>query len=94
MINENDFRDIFAVLREPDVFKILCESLIEHVKTISPPIDCITALESRGFLFGPIIALQLAIPFAPIRKKGKLPGKICSVSYKLEYGEVCNMSKP
>lgn len=61
---------------------------MKHVKQITPPIQYITALESRGFLFGPIIALQLGIPFAPIRKKGKLPGELYSVSYKLEYGEV------
>lgn len=85
--NEN-YRDIFSVLREPNVFKILCDTLIEHVRKITPAIQYITALESRGFLFGPIISLQLGIPFAPIRKKGKLPGKLNSVSYKLEYGEV------
>lgn len=61
---------------------------MQHVKKITPPIQYITALESRGFLFGPIISLQLGVPFAPIRKKGKLPGKISSVSYQLEYGEV------
>lgn len=74
-------------MREPDIFKILCDTLVQHVRKITPPIQYITALESRGFLFGPIISLQLAIPFAPIRKKGKLPGIVDSVSYKLEYGE-------
>lgn len=69
------------------MFKILCDTLVQHVKNITPPIQYITALESRGFLFGPIISLQLGIPFTPIRKKGKLPGEINSVYYKLEYGE-------
>ena len=45
-------------------------------------------LDSRGFLFGPIIALRLGASFVPIRKEGKLPGKVESLSYKLEYGEV------
>lgn len=76
------------MLSEPEVFKILCDTLVSHVKKISPPIDCIVALDARGFLFGPVVSLQLGIPFAPIRKRGKLPGKIKSVSYKLEYGEV------
>lgn len=45
-------------------------------------------LDARGFLLGPIIALELQIPFVPIRKKGKLAGKVRSYKYALEYGEV------
>jgi len=30
--------------------------------------------DSRGFLFGPLMALAVRKPFVPIRKKGKLPG--------------------
>lgn len=82
------FRDIFSVLQQPEAFKALCDTLVSHAKSISPPIDCIAALESRGFLFGPLMALQLAVPFTPIRKRGKLPGTVKSVKYKLEYGEV------
>lgn len=81
------FRDIFSVLQQPDMFSLLCDTLVNHSKTISPSIECVTALDSRGFLFGPLLALQLKVPFVPIRKKGKLPGKLTSVSYKLEYGE-------
>ncbi|KAF7639462.1 Pribosyltran domain-containing protein [Meloidogyne graminicola] len=40
-----------------------------------------------GFLFGPIIALELEIPFVPIRKQGKLPGSVISASYQKEYGK-------
>lgn len=49
--------------------------------------DVIAGLESRGFLFGPLVAYRCNKGFVPIRKKGKLPGAKVSVSYALEYGE-------
>lgn len=42
----------------------------------------------RGFLFGPILALRLGAAFVPVRKSGKLPGKVHKVEYKKEYGTV------
>lgn len=70
------------------MFLLLKEVLCEHIKAISPAIEYVAALDARGFLFGPIIALEFGIPFIPIRKKGKLPGNVKSESYQLEYGEV------
>lgn len=46
----------------------------------------IVAPEARGFIWGSIIADWYDIPFVPIRKKGKLPGKLLSQPYNLEYG--------
>lgn len=45
-------------------------------------------MESRGFLIGPLIAIQLKVPFVPIRKPGKLPGNVQKVDFELEYGSV------
>ncbi|KAK5705095.1 adenine phosphoribosyltransferase [Elasticomyces elasticus] len=50
-------------------------------------IDVIVGLESRGFLFGPALALRLGAGFVPVRKQGKLPGSCETVTYKKEYGE-------
>lgn len=47
----------------------------------------IVALDARGFLFGPSLALRLNAGFAPVRKVGKLPGPVETASYKKEYGE-------
>ena len=46
----------------------------------------IVGIESRGFIFGTPVALNLQLPFVPIRKLGKLPGETVSVEYALEYG--------
>ena len=49
-------------------------------------IDAIVGVESRGFLFGFLLANKMNIPFVPIRKVGKLPGETLKFKYDLEYG--------
>lgn len=49
-------------------------------------IDVIVGLESRGFLFGPTLALRLGAGFVPVRKPGKLPGETVTEGYQKEYG--------
>ena len=61
--------------------------IMEHILFFE--VDLVVGLDSRGFLFGPIISMELDKPFLPIRKKGKLPGKVIQQKYTLEYGEVC-----
>lgn len=80
------FRDIFPVLRNAQVFRHLIDLMCEETKKIEPDRNIIVGLDSRGFLFGPMIAEQLGVGFVPIRKAGKLPGKCLSVQYSLEYG--------
>jgi adenine phosphoribosyltransferase len=77
------FRDIMALLAEPSA---LDHVINEIVKEWGPQITAVAGLEARGFLFGPLIAYELQVPFVPIRKKGKLPGKVVGQSYALEYG--------
>jgi adenine phosphoribosyltransferase len=43
-------------------------------------------MEARGFIFGSLVAWELGLPFVPLRKPGKLPYQVHSVSYDLEYG--------
>lgn len=50
-------------------------------------VDVIVGLESRGFLFGPTLALRLGAGFVPVRKRGKLPGPCATETFKKEYGE-------
>lgn len=50
-------------------------------------VDVVVGLESRGFLFGPTLALKLGAGFVPVRKRGKLPGEVAEETFKKEYGE-------
>lgn len=77
------FRDIAPLLGTPHAFG----AVIEHMaSTWEGRIDAITALDARGFIFGGALAHALELPFQPVRKKGKLPGRVFSESYALEYG--------
>lgn len=50
----------------------------------------LTGLDARGFLFGPVVAMNLDKAFIPVRKTGKLPGPTIKVSSTKEYGKVCS----
>lgn len=78
------FKDITPLLEDP----ALCNEISDHLVApfASQPIHAIVGVESRGFLFGMLMAQKLKIPFIPVRKAGKLPYKTISCSYDLEYG--------
>ncbi len=50
-------------------------------------IDAVIAIEARGFIFGPALAQTLGVGFVPVRKPVKLPGRVLSQTYALEYGQ-------
>jgi adenine phosphoribosyltransferase len=77
------YRDITPMLLDPDLFRVSVDALVAGVPG---PVDRILAIESRGFLFGAALALELGAGLVPARKKGKLPWKTHSVEYTLEYG--------
>lgn len=78
------FKDITPLLHDVVVRQLILNSFVEHIKPLE--VDVLVGIESRGFLFGMLLANALKIPFVPIRKKGKLPGDVISQSYNLEYG--------
>lgn len=78
------FRDITPILENPEVFREVTKQIADFAKEIRA--DVIASPEARGFLFGVPAALEAGIPFAPIRKPGKLPRKTISETYELEYG--------
>uniref|UniRef100_A0A914M2V9 Adenine phosphoribosyltransferase n=1 Tax=Meloidogyne incognita TaxID=6306 RepID=A0A914M2V9_MELIC len=77
-------KDVLPLFSKPTLVHSLCCYVANRYKN---KIDLVAGLEARGFLFGPIIALELGIPFVPVRKQGKLPGPIISASYQKEYGK-------
>ena len=78
------FKDITPLLQNSAAFSMSLDSLIVAVSDIE--FDLIAAPESRGFIFGVPMADRLQVPFAPIRKPGKLPYDTTSFEYELEYG--------
>ncbi|WPU95553.1 adenine phosphoribosyltransferase [Mucilaginibacter sabulilitoris] len=78
------FKDITPILKYPVLCTNIIGAFVEQLK--GTQIDIIAGIESRGFLFGLMLATKLGIPFVPIRKAGKLPFTIKQKAYKLEYG--------
>ncbi|MBQ2644571.1 adenine phosphoribosyltransferase [bacterium] len=78
------FKDITTVLRDKDGFKEIIKFLKD--KFADKNIDYVAGIESRGFIFGSVLAYELGAGFVPLRKPGKLPGETLSQSYELEYG--------
>lgn len=78
------FKDITPLLEDPVLSRKTLDAMKEAVAKMNP--DCIIGVESRGFLFGLGLAIELGIPFVTVRKKGKLPYKTITYKYDLEYG--------
>ncbi|MES2629044.1 MAG: adenine phosphoribosyltransferase [Bacteroidota bacterium] len=77
------FKDLTPVFRDP----ALCRELVNtFAADFKEGVNVVVGIESRGFFFGPSIALELNAAFVPVRKKGKLPYTVHSEAYALEYG--------
>lgn len=79
------FKDITTLLADPKALEYTQQSLVEDIPQ-ELGITKIVGLESRGFLFGTMLAKELGIGFVPVRKPGKLPFKTFTEAYELEYG--------
>ncbi len=79
------FKDITPLLKDSVALKKASEALLELVG--DQKIDKVVGMESRGFFFAPLLAIELGAGFIPIRKPGKLPFNTIRESYSLEYGE-------
>lgn len=77
------FKDITPLLADPRGFAAAVDELV----ALAPgPIDIVVGMEARGFIFAAPVALKLGAGFVPVRKPGKLPGKVHEQSFALEYG--------
>ncbi|MGD1807386.1 adenine phosphoribosyltransferase [Dapis sp. BLCC M126] len=79
------FRDITTLVSNPDGLHYTIDILTEKCSEFQP--DYVVGMESRGFIFGVPLAYQLNVGFIPVRKPGKLPAEVYSVTYDLEYGQ-------
>jgi len=78
------YEDITPLMQDPDAFKFVVSSMVEHYK--NKEVDVIASAESRGFIFGALLAHELEKSFVLLRKPGKLPYKKISQSFEKEYG--------
>lgn len=79
-----NFKDITPLLQDPQALGETLDRLREMVG--DQKIDKVVGIESRGFLFGTVLAEKLKAGFVPVRKPGKLPYKTFAEVYELEYG--------
>ncbi|WP_405398670.1 adenine phosphoribosyltransferase [Maribacter sp. Asnod2-G09] len=78
------FKDITLLLQNPKALKETTNALYELLE--GQKIDKVVGMESRGFIFGPLLADKLNAGFVPVRKPGKLPSATLRETYDLEYG--------
>jgi len=79
------FRDITTLLKETEAVNKALDELLSFIENVE--IDKVVGIESRGFIFGSLLAQKLNVGFIPARKPGKLPAETESATYQLEYGE-------
>ena len=78
------FRDITTILKNPEAMNFTLDKLLDF--TTGKDITKVVGVESRGFIFGSLLANRLNAGFIPARKPGKLPAETESATYELEYG--------
>jgi adenine phosphoribosyltransferase len=78
------FKDITPLVKDPAALKLAVHQLMEPF--LGSEITAVAGMEARGFIFGSLVAWEMGLPFIPLRKPGKLPYDVQSVSYDLEYG--------
>lgn len=77
------FKDITSLFQNPELIEEMVNTFADFSRG---KVDAVCGIESRGFLFGLLIAQKLKVPFVLVRKQGKLPPETVSESYELEYG--------
>lgn len=78
------FKDITTLLKDGKAFRKAVDDLCEPYR--GKKLDVVVGVESRGFIFGGAVAIELGVGFVPVRKPGKLPAETLKEEYSLEYG--------
>ena len=80
------FRDISPILSDGILLRDITERFVQIIQENNWEPELILGPESRGFIFGSLLASRLGIGFIPVRKPGKLPFSKIEIEYSLEYG--------
>jgi adenine phosphoribosyltransferase len=78
------FRDLTPLFQSPSGMRLAVHQLLHPF--LGANISAVAGIEARGFIFGSLVAAELAVGFVPLRKPGKLPLETHSAAYELEYG--------
>ncbi len=78
------FKDITPLLQDSEALQEIAQLFFERYQ--GEKLTAIVGIESRGFIFGAMLAQMLGVGFIPIRKAGKLPSETEKIDYALEYG--------
>jgi adenine phosphoribosyltransferase len=81
------FKDITPLIKDPAALRLAVHQILRPF--LSQNITAVSGMEARGFIFGSLVAWELGVGFIPLRKPGKLPYDVQSISYDLEYGSAC-----
>ncbi len=81
---EVNFRDITTLFGDPEAFRAIVRALAIECRRVKA--NRVAAVDARGFILGGAVAYETHIPFALVRKKGKLPFRTVAADYALEYG--------
>jgi len=79
------FRDITTLLKNSDVLRQASDKMTDYYIRKPFSVDKVVSMESRGFIFGSILAKELHAGFVPLRKPGKLPAKTIKQEFETEY---------
>ena len=80
------FKDITTLLQAPGPFAASVDAMLAHYEAQGTEIDVVVGIESRGFIWGAVLAYKMGVGFVPVRKPGKLPAETIRAEYSLEYG--------
>ena len=78
------FRDYAPLLRDPHALSLAVDGFAAHFG--ARDVDVVAGIEARGFPVATAVATRLGKGIVMVRKAGKLPGKVRSASYEIEYG--------
>lgn len=80
-----DFIDVCGLLTTPVEYRETIDWIVDQCRNNRFKPTSIVAIESRGFVFGAPVALELGLPLVLTRKPGKLPGPVHRIDYDTEY---------
>jgi adenine phosphoribosyltransferase len=82
------FKDLSPLFAHGDAFHGMIDGIVAAYRDESGELtfDVVAGIEARGFVIAAAVAYATNVGVVPVRKAGKLPRKVHSTSYALEYG--------